>query len=328
MPPARCCAPSLGATLLLVLLLGACAAPGPDTAADAETASANGDAGRSAGVRAFERGEYERARPLLAREAEGGNPLAARYLGRIHLEGIKVDRDRAAAGRAFHRGAVLGDAISQVRLAKLYYDGLDFETDHRKARYWFRRAAAQGNAEAQYALYNMLLQGLGGDIRVRPALAWAWLASENGQPGAQRAWGNRELLIDASTAAAIRSGHGPRRLPARPRFDDAAVAALRAAPGTGGGATVEPVQLRLRLADEEEIRVVGVRDMEGVTPVDGVNHPWIAYSVVEITDVLQQVARGLEGEASMIEVRVMTEVARAGGEKLRVRTRAFRRESQ
>lgn len=277
------------------------------------------------GVQAFDAEEYERARPLLQSEAAAGNPIAARYLGWMHLEGVAADRSLLQAGQAFHRGAVLGDAESQTRLAALYYQGLDFEANHQKARYWFRKAAGQGHAEAQYALYHMLLQGLGGEIRPGSALGWAWLAKTNGYTGGDQAWASRGMLVGDELADRIEATIDHDNLPQHPRFDTSTVNDLSNVPGTSdNGDQPDAAGLQLRVGDKGVVQIIGVREMDDVIPGDGVMNPWIAYDVVEITEVIKQISPQLHADIDLVKASVMTDVGTDGSKRLQINTRRYR----
>jgi hypothetical protein len=317
------------ALVSLLLIATACSSTADNGLSDSEYALGDAipiEVAREAeGVKVFDVEEYDRARPLLKSEAEAGNPLAARYLGFLHLEGVNMEPALLRAAEAFHRGVMLGDAESQAQLAALYYQGVDVEANHQKTRHWFLLAAEQGHAQAQYALYNMLLQGLGGEIRPISALGWARLAKMQDYPGGNQAWENQSALISEDLADRIKAGVVDRRRPRYPRFDGEVVAALSERPqALMKAGRPNPARLQLRVGDKGIVQIFGVSEMESVVPSDGVMNPWLAYDVFEITTVIKQVEPQLRAHINTVRAYVMTEVAANDSKRLNVTTRAYR----
>ena len=207
----------------------------------------------SAGVDAYDRGDYEDAFVLWQSLAKQGDPRAQHRLGRMYATGIGVRQDDRAAlhwtRRAAERGVVEarydlalrysrgrgvrpdqsraahwygllaedGHAIAQDLLAGMYEGGRGVEKDAARAAYWYRRAAEQGYVESQAKLGVMYSQGRG--VPRDLAQAWAWFdaAAARGHDAAARERTNvRPRLGEEEFARAVRLGRELRPAPAVP----------------------------------------------------------------------------------------------------------------
>ncbi|MDJ0950536.1 MAG: tetratricopeptide repeat protein [Alphaproteobacteria bacterium] len=174
------------------------------------------------GVAAFHAGDYGTARSALEPLAEKGDGVAQYYVGRMLLEGLGVEPDRAAAFRWLSFAAVFGVPAAQHLMAEFYLDkGLGVEKNVAAAAGWleeaaaqhyppsqhrlammykdgdgkpqsyahaeelFRGAAEQGMAEAQFELGSLFYRGLGVPQDFSKAVHWSRRAAEQGHTKAQ-----------------------------------------------------------------------------------------------------------------------------------------------
>ena len=183
----------------------------------------------SAGVDAYDRGDYEEAFILWQSFANQGDPRAQYRLGQMYATGIGVRQDvgaalhwtrraaeqgvvearydlalryslgrgvRADAAQAAHWYGLLaedGHATAQDLLGGMYEDGQGVEKDAARAAYWYQRAAEQGYVESQVKLGVMYSQGRG--VPKDPGQAWAWfdVAAARGHGGAAEERANLRL---------------------------------------------------------------------------------------------------------------------------------------
>ena len=216
----------------------------------------------SAGVEAYDRGDYEAAFVLWRSLAMGGDPRAQSRLGQMYAAGIGVRRNDQAAlrwtRRAAEQGAVEarydlafryslgrgvrpnharaahwygllaedGHAVAQELLAEMYEEGQGVEKDAARAAYWYRRAAEQGYVKSQAKLGAMYAEGRG--VPRDLAQAWAWFdaaASRGDDAAAQERTSLRLRLGEEELARALRLGQELRPEPAEPPVEREAEAA-------------------------------------------------------------------------------------------------------
>lgn len=163
------------ALAVLLFLLTAAASP-----ALADTA---------AGVAAYDSGDYQRARALLAPEAEKGDAEAQVKLGLIYAKGLGVPRDAGIAVAWFRKSAAQGNAEGQYSLGVAYDLGDTGASDLGQAAIWYRKSAEQGYAEAQYNLGHLMLNG-GVAEQYQEGAAWVLKAAEQDHADAMYLYGN------------------------------------------------------------------------------------------------------------------------------------------
>lgn len=146
----------------------------------------------------------------LMAQAESGDPVAQRELGKLYLAGDGVIRDAAAAHEWLQEASVgsdpeaeyllgtlyeAGDGIQQdpllamawymsaaesgqpdasLRLGRIYRDGDLWPQSYPDAAEQFRRAADLGSADAEFELANLYSNGLG--VERSPLLAYIWFS--------------------------------------------------------------------------------------------------------------------------------------------------------
>ena len=108
-----------------------------------------------AGVDAYERGDYETALQEFQPLAEGGDPKAQFYLGRMYARGNGVPQDDEEAAKLYREAAEGGDTIAQFVLGIWYEDGRGVPKDKGGAVKWYYKAAQQGSDLARYKLSRM-----------------------------------------------------------------------------------------------------------------------------------------------------------------------------
>ena len=169
-------------TLLIVALLA------PAFAADFD-----------AGMKAYNRGDYEAAlrewRPL----AEQGHASAQNSLGSMYAFGEGVPQDDAEAAKWYRLAAEQGYARAQAALGPMYVSGRGVPQDDAEAVKWFRLAAEQGNAWAQNNLGFMYTNGRGVPQDDAQAYAWFNVAAAQGKTGAAE---NRDRVAGRLTPEA------------------------------------------------------------------------------------------------------------------------------
>lgn len=144
----------------------------------------------SAGITAYQRGDYTTAEPILAAHARQGDPQAQVYVGLMYYNGTGLAEDDAASFAWFERAAQQGNAEGQYQLGFMYAFDYGVPADElapmARAAQWFGVAAEQGHADAQYNLGLLFLAGSGVDMDEVAGMRWVRLAAENGSDGARR----------------------------------------------------------------------------------------------------------------------------------------------
>lgn len=120
------------------------------------------------------------AAPWYARAAESGHFEACEALGKIHREGLGVEKDPQKAVDLLWRAADAGHAQAFLELAHLYRLGNDVEKDEVKARELYRRAAETGDPGANHDYAYSLFCGLGGERDEDGAMKHYRVAAEAG----------------------------------------------------------------------------------------------------------------------------------------------------
>ena len=132
-------------------------------------------------VHATRFGEYRRAAAEFRRLADAGDARGQNGLGVLHLRGMGVGQDLAAALRWFRHAAAQGYPAAQANLGLLYANGWGgVPKDMAQAYRWYLRAARQGDAEAQTSVGLMLAQGRGTRKDQGAAFRWFERAARQG----------------------------------------------------------------------------------------------------------------------------------------------------
>ena len=155
---------------------------------------------------------------LLAPLAEGGDPVAQYYFGRMQHMRTDPAPDWVTAHRWYRLAAEAGYAAAQTNLAATLNAGLGVEQDRLEAIHWLIRAAQQNDRNALFGLAEILEDLLPADRLDLVAELYYWSALLDYAP-AQYAAGQmylagRGVPIDVGEAAALLSraatlGHAP-----------------------------------------------------------------------------------------------------------------------
>lgn len=105
------------------------------------------------GIMGFEL-DYQKARSLF--ESLGSHPIALAQLGRLHLQGLGVERDEAMALRLTLQSAEAGFAEGQFEAFCMMARGQGCPADEPGAMKWLRLAADQGHLKALMTLARHL----------------------------------------------------------------------------------------------------------------------------------------------------------------------------
>jgi len=116
---------------------------------------------------------------LYRRAADLGDPLAEYHLGRIHLQGLLVQRDPDTAAEWFRRSARQGILSSQIELARLLLDRGGAVAE-KEAAEWLHRAAEAGDAGAIINLGLLYRDGRGVPRDLVQATRWFFAALGKG----------------------------------------------------------------------------------------------------------------------------------------------------
>ncbi|MCR4302078.1 MAG: sel1 repeat family protein [Sulfuricaulis sp.] len=125
------------------------------------------------GSKAYQAGQYARARELWQPLAENGNIHAQYAIGRMHEKGNGVERNFETAISWYRKAAEHGHADSEYRIAVGYAYGLGVKRDEAEGLAWLRRAANHGQKRAQKVLAQAYEEGRLG-LKADPELAKYW----------------------------------------------------------------------------------------------------------------------------------------------------------
>ena len=101
----------------------------------------------------------EAAIKWLKQSAAANNQYAQYSLGKLYLDGEKVEKDIRTAITYLKKSAAQNNAFAEYRLGRFYLLGEDVEADVKEAVQWLEQSASQGNQYAQYALGKLYLCG-------------------------------------------------------------------------------------------------------------------------------------------------------------------------
>jgi len=246
--------------ILCLLLLTVAAVPAPaQERAPAEIMAIEMPAQPfTAGVEAFDRGEFAKAREIWLPWAHQGDPAAQRNLAHLYRMGLGVPQNFVQASAWYRLAADGGLARAQANLAAMYLRGQGVEEDALQAAFWFTTAAVQGHALAQFNLALLYLRGEGVERNEAKAAGWLYRAAQDGYKPAMRTLGK---LVPAISGPA----GPPARLPAQVKLAAAAsppLAPVAAAPANPAPAkTVAP-----ETATAAPVKVKSVSAEAKVTP--------------------------------------------------------------
>ncbi len=123
------------------------------------------------GWKAFEAGDYARAKAHWMPLARAGDLDAMYNIGALYENGFGVPRSTARAIEWYRRAADRRFAPAQFRLGQMYASGLGLRRDAKKALHWYERAAEQGYPEAAFNLAVAYETGVDGGPDIARAVA-------------------------------------------------------------------------------------------------------------------------------------------------------------
>jgi TPR repeat protein len=135
-------------------------------------------------LKAYNRGEFQRARKDFSELADGGHAGAQFYLGEIYEGGVGVAADQKTASDWYRKSAEQNHSIAQRRLAAMYMQGRGVLADSRLGFTWYERAAQGGDVLAQYHLGGLYAMGKGTKADPVKAYMWWTVAASYGDPDA------------------------------------------------------------------------------------------------------------------------------------------------
>lgn len=138
-----------------------------------------------AGMRAYQRKEYQTAFIELMPAARAGHIDAQYMIGVMYSDGEGVPIDMATAMEWFSKAARLGHAAAMYELAKGYLEGNGLPRDDKKGLKLLRRAARSGSAAAQMQLAVMYENGDRLPADLGKAFDWYRKAAASGSSEAQ-----------------------------------------------------------------------------------------------------------------------------------------------
>jgi hypothetical protein len=130
--------------------------------------------------------------------AEQGYAAAQYNLGIHYLLGKGVAQDDAEAARWLSRAAEQGIPLAQFQFGLLFSQGRGVPRNQAMAVRWFREVAMRGDPEAQYQLGLLYSQGQGLPVDYVEAYMWLALAAEQGY---EEAITRRDALAGLITSA-------------------------------------------------------------------------------------------------------------------------------
>ena len=134
-----------------------------------------GEGDYSAGMSAYQRGDYAAAlshwRPL----AEAGSPEAQFNVGLLHAKGLELEIDATEAARWFELAAEQGFAQAQYNLAELYEGGRGVPKDLSLAYVWFELARTNKYADARKRRKNVAKQLTPHEVAQADLMVRQWL---------------------------------------------------------------------------------------------------------------------------------------------------------
>ena len=154
----------------------------------------------SAGVKAYDRGDYATALRIFRQLADQGLAAAQNNLGSMHLTGHGVPRDYEEAVKWYRKAAERGLVLAQINLGTMYLTGHGVTRNYKEAMRWSLKAAEQGYAKAQIYLGTMYHFGQGVPQDYVLAHMWMNIAAMQGNATAKK---GRDLIATIMNAEQI-----------------------------------------------------------------------------------------------------------------------------
>src|SRR5580658_4678658 len=139
----------------------------------------------SAGLRAFQEGDYKTALREFKAGADQGQANAQYNLAVLYLEGLGVAKNLDEAFRLFRLAADQGHAQAEFRVGEMREKGWGAPPNYAEAQRWYQKAADGGDPEAAESLAELLEEGYGTEPDVKLAAQRYRQAADKGLPEAQ-----------------------------------------------------------------------------------------------------------------------------------------------
>ncbi len=191
----------------------------------------------SAGVAAYDRGDFAKAHDIWLPWAHRGDPAAQRNLAHLYRMGLGVPQNFTQAAAWYRLAADSGLARAQANLGSMYLRGQGVEEDAQEAAYWFTAAAVNNHVLAQHNLALLYLRGQGVERNEAKAAGWLYRAAKAGHKPSMRAL--------AKLVGTISGPAGPPSPPSRLPVQSKPVrtASTSAVPPPAGPDLAEPPEL-------------------------------------------------------------------------------------
>ena len=139
----------------------------------------------TAGLKAYQQGDFATAFKEFMPLAEAGQASAQAAVGHMYLNGQGVPQDPAQAAIWLEKAAEGGNARARYQIGNMYAAGMGVPVDDMKASYYLIKAANQNMAVAQLAMAQRFYHGQGVPKDMVQSFLYAALSARQGnQDGA------------------------------------------------------------------------------------------------------------------------------------------------
>ncbi|WP_135074918.1 tetratricopeptide repeat protein [Terasakiella sp. SH-1] len=104
------------------------------------------------GYKAYDAGDYEKAKAIIPSLAEQGDPIAMNAMGKWHHEGIIVEKSRKKACDWLEKAAKAGYVPSQYNFANCFHELGGRKENIKEHLNWLTKAGEQSHLRAQLRL--------------------------------------------------------------------------------------------------------------------------------------------------------------------------------
>lgn len=147
----------------------------------------------------------------LRKSAAKGYPQAEYALGKVHAEGVGMEKDEVGALKWYRKAADRGFPLAEYAVGYMYSEGSGVQRDDAQAISWFKRAAEHGHGEAAFRIGTMYANGEG----------------VSKDPSEVRRWECRAMVLGSERAAGNIGRKGGFDSACEPYRDDLAKFAVR-----------------------------------------------------------------------------------------------------
>ena len=135
---------------------------------------------------AYKNKDYATAISIWSSDELKKDPRALFSLGRLHMQGVGLEKDEALAVDYYREAAEAGHLSAQFNLGLAYFQGRGVEKNVDNAMKWWGKAADAGHSAAQYNMGALLWEGQVVAQDQATAMKWfrAAMHSDNAQASA------------------------------------------------------------------------------------------------------------------------------------------------